>query len=64
MQDDDFEWDDAKAARNWLVHGIAFESARAAFDDPLSVDWVDTGHDDTEERLGMVGVAFCTYPIP
>ena len=25
-----------------------FEQARTAFDDTLSVDWIDTGHGDTE----------------
>ena len=33
-----------------------FEQARTAFDDTLSVDWIDTGHGDTEERLAMLGM--------
>src|SRR5437763_1487406 len=28
MKDDDFEWDDAKAAQNWANHGVSFEAAR------------------------------------
>ena len=30
MKDDDFEWDDAKAAQNWANHGVSFEAARPA----------------------------------
>lgn len=37
MEDDDFEWDDAKAARNLNGHGVSFEVARLAFDDPFAV---------------------------
>ena len=56
MQDDEFEWDDIKAASNWLDHGITFETARAAFDDALSVDREDTRHGDTEERFALLGM--------
>ena len=34
MQTDDFEWDDVKAALNFDKHGISFEEATFAFDDP------------------------------
>jgi uncharacterized DUF497 family protein len=37
MEDDDFEWDDAKAAQNVLQHPVSFEAARRAFDDPFAV---------------------------
>jgi uncharacterized DUF497 family protein len=33
MRDDEFEWDDRKAARNFREHGITFEMARLAFDE-------------------------------
>jgi uncharacterized DUF497 family protein len=56
MQDGEFEWDDAKAASNWLDHGITFETACAAFDDALSVDREDTRHGDTEERFALLGI--------
>ena len=32
-----FEWDDAKAASNARKHGVTFDTARDAFDDPDSV---------------------------
>jgi uncharacterized DUF497 family protein len=57
MWDDDFEWDDAKAASNWLDHGISFETAREAFRDPFAVERVDNRHDDNEERIALLGMA-------
>jgi uncharacterized DUF497 family protein len=44
MKDDDFEWDDAKAAQNWANHGVSFEAARPA---------VEIG-EDRSVLLGMV----------
>jgi len=41
MNADDFEWDDAKAAANLAKHGVTFEQARDAFNDPFAVDFVD-----------------------
>ena len=34
MESDEFEWDDAKAKLNVREHGVTFESARRAFQDP------------------------------
>ena len=49
MRDDEFEWDDEKAARNAGVHGVTFEEARAAFYDPDAKHEDDPGPD--EERF-------------
>jgi uncharacterized DUF497 family protein len=38
MRDDDFEWDDEKAISNFAKHGVTFEQARAAFDDPNHIE--------------------------
>ena len=38
MTDADFEWDDAKAARNAIKHGVTFDVAREAFDDLNSIE--------------------------
>ena len=35
MIDDDFEWDDAKAARNKRDHGISFEKAQQCSMTPM-----------------------------
>jgi uncharacterized protein len=51
MIDDDFEWDDAKAAGNLARHGVSFEQARDAFDDPFAIEFVDNREDYGEQRL-------------
>lgn len=43
MQDDEFEWDDDKAAQNFAAHGVSFEAGRLAFDDVFAVERVDPG---------------------
>jgi uncharacterized DUF497 family protein len=56
MQDENFEWDDDKAARNWRDHGVSFEMAREAFRDAFAVEWVDAEQDPGEERYAMIGM--------
>ena len=56
MQDDDFEWDDDKAAQNWRDHAVSFEMARDAFQDPFAVEWEDAGQDAREPRYGMIAM--------
>jgi uncharacterized DUF497 family protein len=38
VRDDRFEWDDAKADSNRRKHGVSFDQAREAFDDPNGID--------------------------
>ena len=45
MTKDDFEWNKAKAAANRAKHGVTFEQAREAFDDPFAIDFVDDRED-------------------
>ena len=52
MRDDEFEWDDRKAARNFRDHGVTFETARLAFDDPDSFGRDDP--DPDEERFSRL----------
>jgi uncharacterized protein len=54
MANDDFEWDDKKAAANLAKHKVSFEVAREAFDDPLAVEWFED-YEDGEERFNIVG---------
>lgn len=56
MKADDFEWDHAKAATNLAKHGVSFEQARDAFDDPFAVDFVDDREDFGELRLIVIGM--------
>ena len=57
MRDENFEWDDKKAASNRVKHGVSFEMARCVFDDPFLFEWINTiqGHDEVRfAALGMV----------
>ena len=53
---DEFEWDDAKAAANLAKHGVSFEQAGDAFDDPFAIDFVDDRVDYGEDRLILIGM--------
>ncbi len=46
MQDEWFEWDDDKAASNFAKHGVTFEAARSAYEDP---NWIDIDDADPDE---------------
>jgi len=56
MRDDDFEWDDAKAAANLAKHKVTFEQGRLVFLDPSPVDGIDTSSPG-EDRLTMIGMS-------
>ena len=56
MQDNEFEWDDDKAAANFAKHKIPFEIARRVFDDPGLIDEVDDSIDYGEDRFRAVGM--------
>lgn len=56
MTDDDFEWDDAKAAANWAKHGVSFETARLAFEDAFALLEIDQSAAYGEERLILTGM--------
>lgn len=58
MRSEDYEWDDRKAASNFVRHGVTFEAARGVFDDPFALEFVDDREDYGEDRfvvIGMVG---------
>jgi uncharacterized protein len=68
MNDNEFEWDDAKAAQNYTKHGVTFEAAREVFKDPFAIEQIDDRHDYGEERWTILGVArgrllFVTYTM-
>jgi hypothetical protein len=52
-----FEWDDAKAMANQSKHGVTFEQAITAFDDPYALIAPDPGHSTREERRWLIGDA-------
>ena len=56
MRDDDFEWDDGKAACNRRKHAVSFVLARLAFADPRGIDRIDLDEPD-EDRMLLTGLA-------
>lgn len=56
MEDDEFEWDEAKAAANEAKHGVTFEMAMEAFADPFVVTWDDASEDYGEQRFSLLGM--------
>ncbi|MFI4948951.1 MAG: BrnT family toxin [Alphaproteobacteria bacterium] len=51
-----FEWDEEKAARNLIEHGVSFEQAALACLDPFAVEWIDERQNYGEERIGLLGL--------
>lgn len=52
-----FEWDPEKAIANFAKHGVTFEEARDAFDDPFSRTIPDPGHSIDEPRFWTMGLS-------
>ena len=54
---DNFEWDDNKAARNYIKHDVSFEEAAKVFLDPWAKDDPDDRKAYGEERFVHIGMA-------
>lgn len=52
-----FDWDPEKAAENAAKHGISFDQAIKAFDDPDALFFDDPGHSRGEIREKLLGAA-------
>ncbi|MEW6666153.1 MAG: BrnT family toxin [Thermodesulfobacteriota bacterium] len=50
-----FEWDSRKAAANLRKHGVSFDEASTAFQDPLARIFDDEDHSQGERREIIVG---------
>ena len=50
-----FEWSAKKAATNLKKHGVSFDEAETAFDDPLAFILDDEWHSDDEPREILIG---------
>lgn len=57
MADENFHWDDAKAAANYIKHGVPFEAARGVFKDPFAIEQMDDRKDYGEDRFILIGMA-------
>lgn len=60
MQDQEFEWDDGKAATNYANHGVSFEAAKEAFRDPFGIERHDERSDYGEDRFILIANAQAT----
>jgi uncharacterized DUF497 family protein len=54
---DDFEWDERKAASNLGKHGISFERATLAFEDAFALVEQDHSENYGEDRFILIGSA-------
>ena len=52
-----FDWDPEKAAENAAKHGISFDQAIRAFDDPDAIFFEDLEHSESEIREKVLGIA-------
>ena len=51
-----FDWDESKNRANRKKHGVWFEDATTAFEDPRALLISDTKHSEDEERVALLGV--------
>lgn len=51
----EFEWDPAKAARNFDKHGVSFDDAGSVFGDALAITYDDPDHSQEEQRFLTFG---------
>ena len=52
-----FDWDENKAAANEAKHGVSFDEAQEAFDDPNCAEGFDAAHSDEETRFWLIGLS-------
>jgi uncharacterized DUF497 family protein len=52
-----FGWDERKNRRNRAKHGIWFEEAKTAFEDPRAILVDDPDHSEHEERFLLLGTS-------
>lgn len=53
----EFEWDDAKAAKNLCKHGISFPQATFAFRDVFAMEYLDDRENHDEDRFILIGTS-------
>jgi uncharacterized DUF497 family protein len=53
---ENFEWDNDKADRNFVKHGIEFDQAIGAFHDLFAVERIDNRFDYGEVRYNMLAM--------
>lgn len=63
-----FEYDEHKNLTNIRKHGLSFETASSAFNDPAAVIIYDEDHSTNEERYNLIGavkggILFIVYTV-
>jgi hypothetical protein len=53
----EFEWHAAKAEANLRRHGVSFDLAKAAFNDPFALERLDDRENYGEKRFVIIGMA-------
>ncbi len=56
MNDDEFHWDQRKAASNLALHKVSFERAKGVFRDPFAIEFIDDREDYGENRFVIIGM--------
>jgi hypothetical protein len=56
IDEDEFEWDAAKAESNLVKHGVSFEAARCLFDDVFGFERGDFDSAPSEIRYVITGM--------
>lgn len=55
MAKESFEWDPDKDITNQLKHGVSFQQAQLAFEDPFRLFYKDKNHSQIEQRFFCFG---------
>ncbi len=55
MNRESFEWDPGKDFENQLKHGVSFDEAQHAFEDPHKIIVRDANHSLVEDRFFCIG---------
>jgi uncharacterized protein len=58
-----FEWDERKNKSNRTKHGVWFEEAQSAFDDPNARLFRDPDHSQEEDRFILIGLSSGARPL-
>lgn len=58
-----FAWDESKNKSNRAKHGVWFEEAQSAFDDPHARVFHDPEHSEDEDRFILLGMSTATRPL-
>ncbi len=58
-----FEWDDEKAQKNFVTHGITFLNASTVFGDLKALRVFDVKHSQVEDRWLIIGKSVSGYVL-